>query len=99
MSTTQELEWTYIDKSKWPEGQWNQEPGSGLQVTREIASGLSKREWIAVHILSSVARFSVESRQLEANPQLIHQMDEIMVNASLVLTDKLIAQLSKTEKL
>lgn len=26
MSTTQELEWTYIDKSKWPEGQWNSEP-------------------------------------------------------------------------
>lgn len=73
------------------------QPGSGNQVVREVAPGLTKREWIAVHILASVAKFSVESRQMEITPQLIHQMDEIMVNASLVLTDKLIAQLSKTE--
>lgn len=73
------------------------QPGSGNQVVRELVPGLTKREWIATHILTSVAKFSIESRQTEITPALIRKMDEIMIDASLILTDKLIAQLSKTE--
>lgn len=74
------------------------QPGSGNQVVRELVPGLTKREWVATNILTSFARIAMEKIHAQEMPEaLSDQMDETMIIASLVLTDKLIAQLRKTE--
>lgn len=62
----------------------------------ESTDGLTKREWMATHVLASMASIAVA--KIETLPNALDsQMDELMVKASLILTDKLIAELSKTE--